>query len=149
MPYLADLEQSGIPTVLIVFNEETEKVKHDSVIFGIPKLRFVVASRNSVGGVSEADKLLEPVLDALTRPLNQDEKASGNWAPKQPRILFEGTLPEAEIFYNQTIDIPRLLGASFSKYTDGLPVVIPTEERVAGHAQGYQPQTGRADHRPT
>jgi hypothetical protein len=136
LPYLADLEQSGIPTVMVVFNEETEKVKHDSVVFGIPKLRFVVASRNSLGGVSEADKLIEPVLEALTRPLTKEETTTGRWAPQQPRILFEGTLPEAEKFYNDTIDIPRLLGASFSKYTDGLPVVIPTEERVQEMLKG-------------
>ena len=122
--------------MLVVFNEETEKVKHDAVIFGVPKLRFVVASRNSVGGVSEADKILEPVLDALTRPLAKEETERGRWAPQQPRILFEGTLEEAEEFYNQAINIPRLLGAPFSKYTDGLPVVIPTEQRVMAMLKG-------------
>jgi hypothetical protein len=136
LPYLADLEVAGIPTVLVVFNEETEKVKHDAVIHGVPKLRFVVASRNSPGGVSEADKLVQPILDALTRPLTDEEKQKGEWAPKQPRILFEGTLPEAEEFYNQTIQIPRLLGAPFSMYTDGLPIVIPTEDRVAAMLKG-------------
>jgi hypothetical protein len=136
LPYLADLEQSGIPTVMVVFNEETEKVKHDAVLYGVPKQRFVVASRFSPGGVSEANLILEPVLDALTRPLTADEKGGGKWAPTQPRILFEGTLEDAEEFYNQTIQIPRLLGAPFSKYTDGLPVVIPTEERVAKMLKG-------------
>ena len=136
MPYLSDLEAAGIPTVWIVYNEETEKVKNDSTIFGVPKLRFVVASRNSLGGISEADKLVQPLLDALTRPLTDEEKKSGSWAPKQSRILFEGTLPEAEEFYNQTKQIPRLLGAPFSVYTDGLPVVIPTEDRVAAMLKG-------------
>jgi hypothetical protein len=136
LPYLADLEESGIPTVMIVFNEETEKLKHDAVIHGIPKLRYVVASRNSVGGISEANKILEPVLDALTRPLTKEEQEKGVWAPKQSRILFEGTLPEAEEFYNQTEQIPRLLGAPCSVYTDGLPIVIPTEERVAAMLKG-------------
>jgi hypothetical protein len=136
LPYLADLEQSGIPTVMVVFNEETEKLKHDAVIFGVPRQRFVVASRNSLGGVSEANTILEPVLDALTRPLSEEEKATGRWAPSQPRILFEGTLEDAEEFYDQTIEIPRLLGAPFSKYTDGLPVVVPTEERVEKMLKG-------------
>jgi len=136
LPYLSDLERSGIPTVLVTYNEETEKVKHDSVIFGIPKLRFVVASRNSPGGVSEADKIIDPVVDALTKPLTQEEKAGGTWSPRQPRILFEGTLEDAEEFYNQTIQIPRLLGAPFSKYTDGLPVMVPTEQRVMAMLKG-------------
>jgi hypothetical protein len=136
LPYLSDLEQSGIPTVLVTYNEESEKVKHDSVIFGVPGLRFVVASRNSLGGVSEANKILDPVLDALTRPLTEDEKKGGTWAPKQPRVLFEGTLEDAEDFYSQTIQIPRLKGAPFSKYTDGLPIVVPTEERVERMLRG-------------
>ena len=136
MPYLSDLEKSGIPTVLVVFNEETEKLKHDSRIFGVPGLRFVVASRNSPGGVDEADKLVQPLLDALTRPLTKEETKTGRWAPKQPRVLFEGTLEEAEEFYNQTEQIPRLLGAPFSVFTDGLPVVIPIEERVERMLKG-------------
>jgi len=136
LPYLADLEQSGIPTVLVVFNEEIEKVKHDSTLHGVPKLRYVVASRNSLGGVSEAHKILDPTLDALVRPLTEEEKAGGAWAPKQPRILFEGSLEDAEEFYKQTIQIPRLLGAPFSKYGDGLPLVVPTEERVEKMLKG-------------
>ena len=130
MPYLADLEQSGIPTVLINYVEETEKVKNDSVLYGIPKLRYVEADRKSPGGVEEADRLLPLVLEGLTRPLTRAEKAGGRYAPEPPRILFEGTLPEAEKFYQQTERIPRILDAEWSMYTDGLPVVIPTEERV-------------------
>ena len=77
------------------------------------------------------------MLEALTRPLTDEEKKTGKWAPKQPRILFEGTLQDAEEFYNQTENqIPRLLGAPFSKYTDGLPVVVPTEERVEEMLKG-------------
>ncbi len=122
---------------MIIFNEETEKLKHDAVIFGIPKLRYIVASRNSVGGVSEAEKLMPQILDALVRPLTADEKATGGkWAPTQPRILFEGTLEDAEEFYHQDIQIPRLMGAPFSKYTDGLPIVVPTEERVEKMLKG-------------
>ena len=84
---MSDLEQSGIPTVMIVFNEETEKLKHDAVIHGLPKLRFVVASRNSLGGVSEAHKILEPVLEALTRPLTEEEQEGGVGAETAPNTL--------------------------------------------------------------
>ncbi len=131
MPYLVDLEKSGIPTVIINYEEETGKVVHDSTVFGLPKLRYIEASRNSPGGVTEADIIMEPVLNALTRPLTEEEKEGGHWAPEQPRILFEGTLPDAEKFYNQAENIPGILDAPFSMYTDGLPIVVPTEERVA------------------
>ncbi|MBN2075843.1 MAG: hypothetical protein JW762_09860 [Dehalococcoidales bacterium] len=136
MPYIASLEKQGIPTVFINFGEETGKVEHDSTLHGVPKIRHIVASRNSVGGVSEAEILIQPVLDALTRPLTAEEQESGLWAPHEPRILFEGTLPEAEEFYNQTENIPGMLNAPFAKYTDGLPVVIPTEERVETMLKG-------------
>jgi len=49
-------------------------------------------------------------------------------------------LEEAEDFYNQTKKIPGILNAPFSMYTDGLPVVIPTEDRVAAMLKA-QPQT--------
>ena len=136
MPYLSSLEQEGIPTVLINFGEETGKVEHDSTIHGIPKLRHLVASRNSVGGVTEAEYLLPLVMEELTRPLNEEEQKGGLWAPHESRILFEGTLQEAEEFYNQVEYIPEILNAPFSKYTDGLPVVIPTEERVEAMLKG-------------
>jgi hypothetical protein len=136
LPYLAELEGQGIPTVLINFDEETEKVEHDSVLYGIPDLRHVVADRKSPGGITEADKLAEPILDALTRPLTEEEKDSGRWSQEQPRILFEGTLTEAEDFYNQTENLPGILDAPFSMYTDGLPIVVPTEERVAAMLAG-------------
>jgi len=136
LPYLADLEKSGIPTVIINYDEETGKVEHDARIFGVPALRHIVASRNSPGGITEADRLEPLVLEALTKPLTAPEKKSGKWAPEQPRILFEGTLEEAEDFYNQTKKIPGILNAPFSMYTDGLPVVIPTEDRVAAMLKG-------------
>jgi hypothetical protein len=133
---LADLEQSGIPTVLLSYTEEREKIKHDSTVYGVPGLRFIEASRSSPGGVEEADLVMPRLLDALTRPLTAEEKKRGTWAPKQPRVLFEGTLEEAEEFYQQTENIPGILNAPYAVYTDGMPIVIPTEERVAAMLKG-------------
>jgi len=99
LPYLADLEQSGIPTVLLSYTEEREKIKHDSTLYGVPKMRYIEASRSSLGGVDEANKVMPLLLDALTRPLTEEEKEKGRWAPTQPRILFEGALSEADEFY--------------------------------------------------
>ena len=129
MPYLAELEKAGIPTVLIDHTEETEKVKHDLTLYGVPSLRFIEASR-TLPGPEDVDNWFEPLIEALTDPLTEREKKSGRWAPDHPRILFEGTLEEAEEFYRQTEIVPGILNAPWSKYTDGLPIVIPTEERV-------------------
>ncbi|MEK7353639.1 MAG: hypothetical protein AABZ77_03925 [Chloroflexota bacterium] len=136
MPYLADLEQSGIPTVIMNYTEETVAMKNHMPLYGVPELRYVEASRNSPGGVEEADKVMQPLLDALTKPLTAKEKKSGTWSPEEPRILFEGTLEEADKFYQQTEKIPGLLNSPFAKYSDGMPVVIPTEERVKEMLKG-------------
>ena len=130
MPYLADLEKSGIPTVLIDHTEETEKIKHDLTLYGIPHLRFVEASR-TLPGPDDVDNWFDPLMEALVRPLTEQEKEGGRWAPEEPRVLFEGNLEDAEEFYQQTEKIPGILDAPFCMYTDGLPVTIPTEERVA------------------
>jgi len=132
---LTDLEAAGIPTVLIDLTEESGKVRHDAMLYGVPALRFVEAHR-TMAGPEDVDRILGSVIDALVRPLNDEEKKKGVWAPKEPRILFEGTLEEAEEFYSQTENIPGILNAPFARYTDGLPVTIPTEERVARMLKG-------------
>jgi hypothetical protein len=92
-------------------------------------MRTVFVSR-TLAGPPDAERMMPELMDALTRPLTDFEKAGGSWYEPDQRILFEGTLEEAEEFYSQTEYIPTL-GAEFCKYTDGLPIVVPTEERVA------------------
>lgn len=121
--------------MLIDLAEETTKVRHDATLYGVPKLRVVEASRTAPGP-EDVDNILPGIMDALVRPLTDDEKQGGTWAPEHPRVIFEGTLEEAEEFYNQTENIPGILNAPFARYTDGLPVVIPTEERVEKMLKG-------------
>ncbi|MFC1953855.1 hypothetical protein ACFLWR_07005 [Chloroflexota bacterium] len=130
MPYIADLEKEGIPSVLLYYHEQKGKIENDLKLYGVSHLRMVQADRKSPGGIDEADKVMQPLLDALTKPLNVEEKQGSEWRVEEPRILFEGTLEEAEIFYAQTENIEACLNTPFCVYTDGLPVVIPTEERV-------------------
>jgi hypothetical protein len=130
LPYIAELEKEGIPVVLLHYHEQLEKLENDIKLYGIPHLRMVQADRKSPGGIEEADKVMQPLLDCITKPLTAKEKKGGEWKVEEPRILFEGGLEEAEKFYNQTENIPFLLDTPFARYTDGLPVVIPTEERV-------------------
>ena len=111
------------------YTEETTAMKEHMKLYGVPEMRNVEAHRSSPGP-GEAQKVMPLLLDALTKPLTAKEKKSGKWDAPEPRVLFEGTLEDAEKFYQQTENIPGLLNAPFSKYTDGLPIVIPTEERV-------------------
>jgi hypothetical protein len=129
LPYLAELEKAGIPTILIDLAEETAKVKHDALIYGVPEMRLVEASRTLAGPI-DVDNIIGDVIGGLVSPLTDKEQESGRWEPEEPRILFEGTLDKAQEFYQQTEKIPGILDAPFSMYTDGLPIIIPTEEKV-------------------
>ncbi len=115
--------------MLIDLAEETEKIRHDALIYGVPKLRLVEASRTLIGP-EDVDNIIEDVVGGLLRPLTEEEKEGGTWEAQESRILFEGTLDAAETFYDQSENIAGILNAPFAVYTDGLPIRVPTEERV-------------------
>jgi len=130
LPYIAKLEKAGIPTVLIDLEDQRHMVKEWALMMGIPNIRYLHAGR-ILPGPEEIEGWIEPMLEALTRPLTDQEKESGKWEPlNQQRILFEGTLDEAQDFYQQTQYIPSPVNAPISIYTDGLPIIVPTEEKV-------------------
>ena len=129
MPYIAKLEKAGIPTVTIDFADQLEMIKQEGLVHGFPNVRVVHASR-TLPGPEDVDRILEPIIEALTRPLTKKEKKGGKWAPEQKKVFFKGTLDEAEKFYQQTKEIPFPVNAPIAVYTDGLPITVPTEERV-------------------
>ena len=129
MPYIAQLEKAGVPTVLIDLADQHNMVQQEARSNGVPNVRYLPASR-TLPGPEDVDKITESVIEGLTKPLTRKEKEKGLWNPPQPRILFEGTLDEAETFYQQTKDIPSPVNAPLSVYTDGFPIRVPTEERV-------------------
>ncbi len=103
---------------------------------GSPCLRRIHVSR-TLPGPEDVDGFLGPLFDALTRSLTEEEKAGGLLKLPDDRILFEGTLEEAEEFYHRTEPVSSLrYNAPIALYTDGLPVVVPTEERVAEMLKG-------------
>ena len=135
MPYLARLEKAGIPTVLVDLADQHEMVKQEALVSGVPKIRHLHASR-TVPGPADVDTWIKKMLDELLRPLSEEEKGYGQWKIPQDRIIFEGTMDEAEEFFQQTRYVPHPVNANISVYTDGFPIVIPTEERVAKMLKG-------------
>jgi len=130
LPYITRIEKAGIPTVVVDLEDQHNMIEQVSLQYGVPKLRYLAASR-TLHGEKDVDNFIEPMLDALVRPLTDEEKEEGMYSPPAQRILFEGTLEEAEKVYQQTKYIPHPMNAPVAIYTDGLPIVIPTEERVA------------------
>ncbi len=135
MPYIAGLEKAGIPTVLVDLADQEEMVLQEALINGVPSVRYLHASR-TLPGPEDVNAWIKPMLEELTRPLTEKELESGLHSPPQPRVLFEGTLDEAEEFYQQTRHVPRPLDAPIAIYTDGLPISVPTEERVRKMLKG-------------
>jgi hypothetical protein len=91
---------------------------------GMPGIRIVgesVACESTVKpeieeGIAAA---MKDVVEALTRPLSLEEKSPKRQTGKTPRVAFKGSLQEVNRFYYS------------NGWTDGLPIIPPTEEAVA------------------
>jgi len=129
------IEKRGKPLVVIIYEDQDECFNQSARVNGLPALRRVHVSRTRPGS-EDADRVIQPMLDALLRPLTAKEREAGRWEVPDKRILFEGTLEEAQEFYQQAEIIPTLQNAPIAKYTDGLPIVIPTEEAVEKMLKG-------------
>ena len=110
--------------MLVDLADQDNMVQQEALVNGVPNIRFLHASR-TIRGPQDVEKWIEPMLKELTRPLTEKEKEKGMWNPPQPRVLFTGTLDEAEKFYQQTKYIPHPVNANLSVYTDGFPITIP------------------------
>ena len=135
MPYLAKLEKAGIPTVLVDLADQHNMVSQEALVSGVPKIRHLHASR-TLPGPADVDTWIKQMLDELVRPLTDEEKQHGRWEIPQQRIIFEGTMDEADEFFAQVQYVPHPVNANISVYTDGFPIVLPTEERVEKMLKG-------------
>ena len=136
MPTLSTYEKAGIPSVFIIFPDQQECWKEAAKVAGLPAARYVCESRTIPGHI-DVERVIPELMDGLTRPLTPEEQQRGRFEPPPDnRILFEGTLSAAQEFYEATEIIPSLQSAPFARYTDGLPVRVPTEERVAEMLKG-------------
>jgi hypothetical protein len=62
---------------------------------------------------------MKDVIDGLTKPLTPEEKSPTQQTGKTPRVAFKGNIQEVNRFYYR------------KGWTDGLPIIPPTEEAVA------------------
>jgi len=152
LPFAEQFEKAGKPSVVIVFEDQEECLKQGALLLGIPHVRTVYCSRIK-NGVEDATQIIKPLMDALVRPPTEEEREGGRWEVPDKRVLFEGTLDEAEEFYERAVSVPVLGNAWISLYTDGMAIRIPTEERVNAMLKGtsHKPDeviTLQSDHTP-
>ena len=91
---------------------------------GMPGIRIVgesVACESTVKSEIEEGiaAAMKDVIESLTRPLTPEEKSPTQQTGKTPRVAFKGNIQEVNQFYYRR------------GWTDGLPIIPPTEEAVA------------------
>lgn len=125
LKYTGLLEKRGIPGVAIIFDNLIEDARVTCDEIGM-SLRWV-AIPYPPERIAAAEMLiiLDEIAASLIAPLNEHEKKSGVRRPSpQERVVCTGTFDEINAyFYDRGL-------------TDGLPVIPPTEERVAAMLRG-------------
>ncbi|MBN1189831.1 MAG: hypothetical protein JXA46_08770 [Dehalococcoidales bacterium] len=97
---------------------------------GMPSLRIIPTTVPCESSVEEdidagISSVFGDIIAALTRPLNSEESAPQLPAPEKPtRIIFRGDLKEVNRFFYRR------------GWSDGFPIVPPTEEEVAEMLKG-------------
>jgi hypothetical protein len=135
----AKYEKLGIPTVTIVSDHMISVAKRRSLSAtdAMPAMRMV-----SVPNVSQEAKnamalsTAPKIVEALTKPLTEQEKYKGKFElPREPRIAFTGTFDQVQEFFIGDLS-KYVTTAPHAEYTDGLPVIPPTQDRVARMLKG-------------
>ncbi len=93
---------------------------------GLRVLATPIACESTVQADIDAgiDGAMKEIISALTRPLTPEEKSPQMKSEKPPSIIFKGTVRDTNQFFYR------------KGWTDGLPIVLPTEEAVAEMMKG-------------
>jgi hypothetical protein len=136
------METAGIPCVIMGYDDQLVFFRNVCLTNGNPNVRWISVPRVGTGE-ERVNIFYTQVTKALTDPLTAKEKESGIYSPPAPaRVMFEGTNDEAQDFLQQTTLIANCRMCPIAKYTDGLPVIVPTEEKVTAMLTG-------TTHKPT
>ena len=126
-----NLEERGIPTAPLVTSAFPDLVRAVSHKAGMPRLRFTFVP-HPVSGKTPAElreyvrgadpvagtPVIDGIVQALTAPLTAAESATGELQRPVPRLLAADTEDELHAMFRD------------AWWSDGLPVVLPTPERV-------------------
>jgi hypothetical protein len=119
------VEEHDTPAMLFAFEHFFNDAMSAASSRGMPVVRVVpetIVSESTVVEDIEAaiNAVADDMIAALTRPLTDEEKAPKRREPDNPpRIIFKGSLDDINRFFYQR------------GWTDGLPVIPPTERAVA------------------
>ncbi|MBI2855121.1 MAG: hypothetical protein HYX87_09435 [Chloroflexi bacterium] len=115
-------EERNKPAAAVVNQDFAVEARSAAATRGMPGLRILAAMAPLDCVYEEQIEKgipIEAVIAALTRPLNAEEKSPESKATEKPsRVAFEGNIVEVNRFFYQ------------QGWTDGLPVMPPTEDAV-------------------
>jgi hypothetical protein len=143
------IEERNKPTVALINFGFINDALSAKLGKGMPGLRVIteqIPSECNVTSQIEAGirPLMDDIISALTRPLTEEEKSPpAKKLENSARIVFKGNLEEVQHFFYRR------------GWTDGMPVIPPTEEAVAEMLTGtdlspdylvaaLEPRTGKA-----
>lgn len=131
------LEQQGVPTIPVSTHVFARLAKATAVAGGLPTTRScfvpqpVVARTPSelrayVEGMDPVHKrpFMQGVLEGLTEPLNDEDLKDASFERDAPRYLEPDTEDNLRLFFME------------QGWTDYLPIMLPTEERVEAMLKG-------------
>jgi hypothetical protein len=119
------IEGKGKPAATYVFEHFANDAMSAASSKGMPVIRIVpetiVSESTAKAAIDTAvAAAFDNVIAVLTEPLTREEKSPVSREPEHPaRLVFKGTLAEVNRFFYQR------------GWTDGLPIIPPTEEAVA------------------
>lgn len=123
--YTGLLEKRGRPGVPVIFDNLIGDAKITCDEIGM-RVRWVdVPYPPENMSDSQMSEIMNKIAESLTSPLSEGETRTGIYRPpKPPKIALKGTFEEInEYFTNKGL-------------TDGLPIIPPTEEKVAEMLKG-------------
>jgi hypothetical protein len=117
------IEDFGKPAVLLVHPGFVTDAHSAASSRGLPGLRILplnVPNEATVTADIDAGtaQAMQGIFENLTRPLTAEEKAPKPSNAKSPRLVFKGTYEEVNRHFYE------------NGWTDGLPIVPPTEQAV-------------------
>jgi hypothetical protein len=123
-------EERNVPAVGIFNDGFLEDSRSAASSRAMPTIRAIYSAipceATDLGDIeSGVDAILEKVIEALVRPLTEGEKfPSPKESEKLARLVFTGDLEEVNQFFYRR------------GWSDGLPIIPPTEEKVAEMLSG-------------
>ena len=112
------------PTVSLINKGFADDARSSASNKGMPGIRFIPESVPCETVVMEfieagITAVIDDIVAALTKPLTSEERSPNPKADTDARVIFKGTLGEINRFFYRR------------GWTDGLPIMPPTEEAVA------------------